>query len=526
MTEASASVGRTHLSVRNFGPIAEAEVELRPLTIFLGPSNTGKSYLAMLIHAISRYLSTSSYLDIVESSQPTIAATGSTGSRELTEASTDSANQSPVPSTGGDSETDQQLDQSVAELSADFKRRLKKVADLVADSNSSVWRIEDIAEALREYFGIVDATSLRRHRASAPTQVVVRREDEVEGELANFAFSLDPTNTPATLQMAPKFLEAHAELLGQFQRGNLEAGGDAEWSDFSLAIWKLVKALAHEEAVRRNPPFGLLEQGSRYLSAGRTGIVDAYRTVISSLVQQAANGESRREDPMPRMSRILSEYFLNLLNKGDEVSPYADLADEIEVEILGGRIQEELIDGVGYPELFYIPESWEGEKRIPLTEASSMITELAPIVMYLRHVVKENELLIIEEPEAHLHPAMQARLAIQLAKLVKRGGRVLITTHSEWLLEQFSNLVRIGNLSEEQRTQVEGRHKLLSGAALPGSDVGVWTFDPPTATAGSTVNRFDLGYGPERIPEQYKDVMLRMYDEWQDVERYLTLKAA
>ena len=42
------------LSVTNFGPIEEVQMDLRPLTVFIGPSNTGKSYLAILIYALHR----------------------------------------------------------------------------------------------------------------------------------------------------------------------------------------------------------------------------------------------------------------------------------------------------------------------------------------------------------------------------------------------------------------------------------------------------------------------------------------
>ena len=45
------------LSVTDFGPIVEANVDLRPLTVFVGPSNTGKSYLAALIYALHRFFS-------------------------------------------------------------------------------------------------------------------------------------------------------------------------------------------------------------------------------------------------------------------------------------------------------------------------------------------------------------------------------------------------------------------------------------------------------------------------------------
>ena len=43
------------LSVANFGPIARANIDLRPMTVFVGPSNTGKSYLAILIYALHRF---------------------------------------------------------------------------------------------------------------------------------------------------------------------------------------------------------------------------------------------------------------------------------------------------------------------------------------------------------------------------------------------------------------------------------------------------------------------------------------
>ena len=34
------------IAVENFGPIEKAEIDLRPLTVFVGESNTGKTYLA------------------------------------------------------------------------------------------------------------------------------------------------------------------------------------------------------------------------------------------------------------------------------------------------------------------------------------------------------------------------------------------------------------------------------------------------------------------------------------------------
>ena len=50
------------ISVKNLGPIAEGTVDLKPLTIFVGPSNTGKSYMAMAVHSAMKALRGDSFV--------------------------------------------------------------------------------------------------------------------------------------------------------------------------------------------------------------------------------------------------------------------------------------------------------------------------------------------------------------------------------------------------------------------------------------------------------------------------------
>ena len=96
----------------------------------------------------------------------------------------------------------------------------------------------------------------------------------------------------------------------------------------------------------------------------------------------------------------------------------------------------------GYPEFRYRPQ--KVEQALRMSQSSSMVSELAPLVLFLRGIVQPGDTLIIEEPEAHLHPAAQTKIALTLARLVRIGVRVIITTHSDWLLEQIGNLVREG----------------------------------------------------------------------------------
>jgi len=50
--------GWLRIEIENFGPIASGSFELRPLTLFIGPNNTGKSYAATLAHSIVRQFQT------------------------------------------------------------------------------------------------------------------------------------------------------------------------------------------------------------------------------------------------------------------------------------------------------------------------------------------------------------------------------------------------------------------------------------------------------------------------------------
>ncbi len=60
-------------------------------------------------------------------------------------------------------------------------------------------------------------------------------------------------------------------------------------------------------------------------------------------------------------------------------------------------------------------------------------------------VAKENENLIIENPEAHLHPRAQSRLAEFLARVASMGVQVFVESHSEHIL----NGIRIATLKSD-----------------------------------------------------------------------------
>ena len=130
-----------------------------------------------------------------------------------------------------------------------------------------------------------------------------------------------------------------------------------------------------------------------------------------------------------------------------------------------------------------------------------MVSELAPLVLLLRSGIKPGDTLIIEEPEAHLHPGAQTDIAITLARLVRAGVRVIVTTHSDWLLEQIGNLILEGEL-EKQVGETE-----VPPVFLHKEQVGCWHFQKNGRIEEIAYNRMD---GIE--PQEYADIAESLYN--------------
>ena len=182
-----------------------------------------------------------------------------------------------------------------------------------------------------------------------------------------------------------------------------------------------------------------------------------------------------------------------------------ELAVPLEDKLLGGTVRVENSE-TDYPNFAYRPEGWRHD--LPLMRASSMVSELAPVVLYLRHIIRRDDVLIIEEPEAHLHPAMQAAFARELVRLVRAGVRIVLTTHSEWFLEQIGNLVRLSTLPQTKRKGLEA-----ADYALKPDEVGAWLFKPSNRPRGSEVQEIDLDPETGLYPAGYDEVTEALYNE-------------
>ncbi|WP_374399225.1 AAA family ATPase, partial [Flavobacterium sp.] len=82
-------------------------------------------------------------------------------------------------------------------------------------------------------------------------------------------------------------------------------------------------------------------------------------------------------------------------------------------------------------------------------QSSSIVKTLASLILYLKHKAVENDLIIIDEPELNLHPNNQILLARIFSKLIKNGLRIIVSTHSDYIIREFNNILMISQGDEE-----------------------------------------------------------------------------
>lgn len=502
------------LEVSDFGPIAEAKIELRPLTVFVGPSNTGKSYLAILIYALHRFLG------------PEFPGPGF-GNRFMFQPS-------PFPPSVRDSLilSDRELETVLHWARESFSdswrsggsdpSRIAVPEEIVALVRPVFEQLDGLADyfdaEVRRCFGVDEFRQLIRRPRTKGTKVTLRRRVDAEAgdaEPLEFTFSTrgkKPRFSSSIPPGTPLYVPVDAvPFRWSIQRMAESLSGAADPNE--------------NKALRRTLLFNLFDElftdavgeASRYayyLPADRTGVMHAHRVVVRSLIERATAAGLRPASSMPALSGVMADFLEQLISFDDgpreRRNRNQNLVRKLEEEVLAGSIHMEKSE-VEYPRFFYRPRDWK-EEALPLMNASSMVSELAPVVLYLRHVVDPGDLLIIEEPESHLHPAMQVAFIRNLAEAVRAGIRVIITTHSEWVLEEVANLVSLSHLPEERRKGIDDAQISLSE-----SDVGAWLFNTWKRPKGSKVEEIRLDRESGTFPSGFSHVSEFLYNRWAEI---------
>ena len=423
---------KVEISVRNFGPIAEADLDLRPLTVFVGPSNTGKTYLSVLIYALHRVFEGFAgfpVLEILTTLAHDFRYAHSADKKVLSKFLNKLNNRQPLKFLDLPKSVREQtqLNSKVIEMYGNYLvTELKRCFDL--DSLSGLMRSpggqnNETTVSLMVSEEHQDLWSFKMNASKS--------KSTINGEIHENTIILPVNWSPSTQRIG----------LGDLSGLLFERHSDTE--------------IAY------------------YLPAARSGIMQTHRVIASSLIARSTRTGLGTSE-MPTLSGVVADFMeLLILYEGrtrlrEHAKPndgMNHIAKVLETDVLNGQIIMKP-SPTGYPEFLYRPQGIEQEMR--LNRSSSMVSELAPLVLYIRGLVQSGDTLIIEEPEAHLHPAAQAQMAATLARLVRAGVRVLVTTHSDFMLQEIGNLMRVGMLKEKDALKKETNDWLLP------EEVGTW----------------------------------------------------
>lgn len=395
------------VSIQNLGRIREAEIDVRPLTVFIGPNNTNKSWAAYACFAAWgpraaswwKHWSTidlkdlptwSKAVGIAEEFRPVLG-------EQLDELNVEVPAEKPLEIT--DALTGQQIPRVIATE----------------------------PEPLTECQVSVRLTA--RPILFSKTRFVIRREEY-------------------------KPLFKPDEVVTRVRVERLHRHGSTRASYIVRDIEDATNILAKELTI-----LGLV-------TAQRCDVLPVERLFLFSAPRIA--DELTDELPLPAQNFI---EWTSLARTRPTPPPGVgapELARLLQQGVFKGRI-ESPIDG---PMRFST-----GETSVPVQAAASMVRSLAPLSMWLERIGSPGDTLVIDEPEMNAHPGAQLALAELFALLVNHGFRLILTTHSPYLVEHLSTLMEGYGRPEETREKLAGSFLLKrADAFLDPEKVSVYEF--------------------------------------------------
>ena len=460
------------VQIQDFGPISKADIALKPLTVFIGPNNSGKSCATRLVHSIVE-----TEIDLLNP-----------------------ANQAYIGH-----KHDPNLREQIIEMAA------RSIDYFVIPSDTTSKLIKHTLLDLKNLaLQNIQRSFSSRHKdliRIGTKKSVLKINTNIAS--SRLSFSADQSRLAAdprpVLETKVIFNPNLAKTIGHDDRY-------VYVDTFSLPLAHtqafLVQAILHglQQHLQKNTL-----ANSFYLPDDRSGILRNLRGLSAGALRTSDYAGLKNLD-VSKLLSITADFIANFLHIPEKPGPFSDIADDIEEKILGCKIEIKPNKRQPVPSIVYN----YGGKNIPLHRASSMVSELAPLVLYIRYAIKDkNSLLVIEEPESHLHPGSQRLLARMLARLVRRGLHVIITTHSPFILEQLSNLVMFGSASSPHKTNLTD---LGENEYLAIDETAVYAFSRD-GSAGITVSNVKVS--EEGIPqEEFIKVSQEMYGESLKIQGY------
>ena len=332
-----------YIKAENFGPIEKAEVDLRPLTVFVGESNTGKTYLAALIYALHQNFGMFSQLPFTYFTHILFL------NRLLHHYS---GRRQPEL----EEETEEEIEEVLEKLNTPgwpFK-----FSDLPQWMRAEfLYKLTDpeyFANELKRCFDLESVSKLIRFTGSKDNEMKLSLQ-VCEGDQTYWNFRARDAGSGFTV------------------------GGHINSDIVLLNLKDKIPNFFH--LFEHLYIHGCVTRDSYYLPAARSGILQSREVITSSLIKRATRIGLDIETS--KFSGVIADFLEHIVlyeERNTSLETIEGIAKKLEDELLGGEIGvNRPIPGV-YPQFLYRPE--QAEEGLRMSHASAMISELAPLVLF------------------------------------------------------------------------------------------------------------------------------------------------
>lgn len=369
------------LIIEDFGKIKKAEIEISPLTLFVGDNNSGKSYLLSLIWAIYAV------------------------------------------------DTDSAVFCNVMELlMEDYPQVHKDIYDLILKAGEG--NEQKIKISSRVFVEMLNAL-LERNK----DKFVAGIFNSEQITIGKFTVALEQ-EFEVTIEGKQSDNRTDVDLFCGEQIFGISFLGKGQ-EKLQLVTERIFRNLLSWFLNGRGAYY---RQNIVYLPAARTGFMLA-KNVINKVSRQIAydvSGFQDREEIQPFTKPII--HFLDMMEglSLDRKTEYGDIVKWMETSMAHGRIQYG--DEMNGREIRYVPDG--REESLPLRTTSAVVTELTPLLLLLKYR-RSLQAICYEEPEMCLHPGLQQEMGKLLIRLVNNGLSMIATTHSDIIIQHINNMCRL-----------------------------------------------------------------------------------
>ena len=407
--------------VSNLGPIRKAKFDFdKKLSVFCGPNSTGKTYLSYILYAFTR--------------------------RRLY-----------LPE---DTLTDKQLksfmDDRVLEIKMDFNRMYKVMKE----------RFDNLSHDLPTIFG-VSQTEAAEMFPDFKVDMDLNKEG-YKTYLLNQAFDFKVNLTQNISVNVSKNAGDDVLVIKNTSKQLFVEDRDIVRGDLLTAIYYQIII-----SPVLNSHFFPVERTSLYTYY--KDILGARNQLIDKLHQkgnedpEALNQILRNSSQFPLVISHTLQGAVKMERRRKEKGFYSQLAAEIEHDVLLGEVS---VNNNG--DMRFTSQKFPNTE-LPLQMSASMTKAIAGIVFYLRHTSAEGDMVFIDEPEVNCHPDVQILMTRVFARMINAGLRLVVSTHSDYIIREFNNLIMLKSVSgtKEETLNKWGYKKDM---AINHEDVGAYLF--------------------------------------------------